>query len=180
MQRAVNSRLGSRENARFLEQFRYTIVASQLLSNEISVSHYNAFADNQSPGHGLTSIAQPPVVPVNLTGTFSTGAAAFILIWLIHWARGAGNSKLGSGSLSLVGTFIAVGGLIIYAFIRRQWLQYLRQRTVESASTFVAQSQAFDAAASAAVALVQEVELVSRGYRMSVTSAEASTNKSQC
>jgi hypothetical protein len=45
-------------------------------------------------------------------------------------------------------------------------LQTLRQQTVENASALVTNLQAFEASTSSALALIQEVELVSRGYRL--------------
>jgi hypothetical protein len=56
-----------------------------------------------------------------------------------------------------------------YAFARRQWLKLLRNQSIHAASVFVANAQAFDASASASVVFIQEVELVSRGYRMLVS-----------
>lgn len=55
-----------------------------------------------------------------------------------------------------------------YAYVRRQWLQYLRHQALKEASDLVPKSQALDVAISATITLVQEVELVSRGYRMLV------------
>ena len=57
-------------------------------------------------------------------------------------------------------------GVIFYAFAKRQWLKYLRHQAVEAAGTFIGNAQGFDSAASASVVFIQEVELVSRGYRM--------------
>jgi len=54
-----------------------------------------------------------------------------------------------------------------YAYIRRRWLQYLRHQILMEISEFVGTAHDFDAAAAGALMLVQEVELVSRGYRMS-------------
>ena len=56
----------------------------------------------------------------------------------------------------------------VYTYMRRQWLQYLRQESVEGASSLVTNLQAFEASTSSALALIQEVELVSRGYRLYV------------
>ena len=49
---------------------------------------------------------------------------------------------------------------------RRQWLRYRRQQSLDEITTFVSNSQEFDSVAGAALALVQEVELVSRGLRL--------------
>jgi len=62
---------------------------------------------------------------------------------------------------------LLVVAAISYAYVRRQWLQYLRQQTLSEASEFVAKAQEFDSAVAGALTLVQEVELVSRGYRIS-------------
>jgi hypothetical protein len=64
--------------------------------------------------------------------------------------------------LALLAGFAA----IFYAYMRRQWLQYLRQRSLAEVSEFVTRAQEFDTVVGGALALVQEVELVSRGYRM--------------
>ena len=56
--------------------------------------------------------------------------------------------------------------LALYYYFRRQWLHYLRVQAIESASSLTTNAQYFDAAASAGITLIQEVELVSRGYNM--------------
>lgn len=62
-----------------------------------------------------------------------------------------------------IGVVMAV---ILYAYLRRQRLNNLRVQAVESASAITTSAQSFDAAASETFTLIQEVELVSRGYRM--------------
>ena len=102
-----------------------------------------------------------------MTGAALTGATAFTLVWLIHWSR-----KRASGfswsRLALVAAVFAAVATACYTFVRRQWLQYLRQQAVEGASALVTNFQAFETSTSAALALIQEVELVSRGYRLCV------------
>ncbi|OCL08840.1 hypothetical protein AOQ84DRAFT_292353 [Glonium stellatum] len=164
--RAVNSRLGRADNQRFLEHFRYLIVASQLLGDHVgqgafrtaAIPNFDPNALSQSPGYKVAS--------TSLTGALLTGAAAFLLVWLLHWSRGkpTGFSK---GRLFLVFLVFALIAIVCYAYMRRQWLQYLRQQAVEVASVLVANLQSFDASTSSALALIQEVELVSRGYRLS-------------
>jgi len=61
---------------------------------------------------------------------------------------------------------LPVIGAVFYAFAKRQWLKYVRHQAVEAASVLIGNAQGFDSAASASVAFIQEVELVSRGYRM--------------
>ncbi|KAK0118759.1 hypothetical protein ONS95_007641 [Cadophora gregata] len=58
--------------------------------------------------------------------------------------------------------------MVSYAYMRRQWLQYLRQQSLAEISDLSVKAQELDSVIAGALALVQEVELVSRGYRISV------------
>lgn len=159
----MNSRLGRADNARFLERFRYTIVASQLLSA-------HSYLGQALHGQSRDTLAQMSDAPLpgsfTLVGAAATAFIAFFVAWLIHWTRGDGDSVAGRGRIfvffSVMVAFVVVG----YAYIRRQWLQYLRQQTLIAISEFVAEAHDFDTVAAGALTLVQEVELVSRGYRM--------------
>ncbi|KAI9828769.1 MAG: hypothetical protein M1832_001874 [Thelocarpon impressellum] len=170
---AVNARLGRVENARFLEQFRYIIVASQLLSAEINASHFAGSGNGYGNGtvqrevHPSAPSPSPPLATVNLTGAGATAAGAFAFVWILHWARGSQDAQATVGRVALAFVLLVSIASAIYAYVRRQWLQYLRHQAVLAASLFVAKSEVFDAAASAAINLIQEVEIVSRGYRIS-------------
>lgn len=170
MQRAVNSRVGRVDNARFLEQFRYIIIASQLLNDE----HVNTTQGyNSGPGRsldGAQSPITPRVAPHGLVGAIITAAGAFGLVWILHWALGGKQRQISKDRLGLVFTAFAAVGVVAYAYIRRQRLHSLRQQAVDFASSFVNEAQEFDRVASTAITLIQEVELVSRGYKLFVHS----------
>ncbi|KAH7123936.1 Mysoin-binding motif of peroxisomes-domain-containing protein [Dendryphion nanum] len=160
--RAVNSRLGRVDNQRFIEHFRYLIVASQLLSQQgglraAAVPHF--VSGERSQPQDLT------VATISLTGAGLTGSTAFFLVWLIHWSRARASGFSKSRFLVVLVAFAAVA-TSCYAYVRRQWLQYLRHQAVEAVSTLVTNLQAFETSTSSAIALIQEVELVSRGYRL--------------
>jgi Mysoin-binding motif of peroxisomes len=87
---------------------------------------------------------------------------------MIHWARGGEQSKPSRGRVIAVVLFFVITATVMYTYARRQWLQYLRRQSIDAATAFVESSQAFDVVASAAITLIQEVEVVSRGYRMQV------------
>jgi hypothetical protein len=128
-----------------LEQFGYVIVASQLLNE-----------------HSAPSIT----TTVGLQGVFVTASTSFSIAWLLSWSRprtGAGFSTRKVGVLLVI---LPVIGVLFYAFARRQWLKYLRHQAVDAAVLLIGNAQGFDSAASASVVFIQEVELVSRGYRM--------------
>ncbi|OJD30923.1 proliferating cell nuclear antigen [Diplodia corticola] len=162
--RAVNSRLGSADNTRFLEHFRFTIISSQLLSEH---SGQTSFKVPSGPADGSAQTVEYKGGSINVTGAAATGVGAFFVVSLLHWARESKQGGFNKGRLLVVVMATAVGLTVAYAHARRQWLQNLRHRAVSAASVLVSNLQAFDTCASSAVMLVQEVELVSRGYRLS-------------
>ncbi|KAA6415449.1 MAG: hypothetical protein FRX48_00164 [Lasallia pustulata] len=166
--RALNSRLGRPDNTHFLEQFRYTIVASQLLSDHAHTNSYKPSIDPSLADTGTEKQSREAErVAISWQGVSSTGGLAFVLVWSLHWARGAANVLSGTLRIALVTLIFATAIALSYAFVRRQWLHYLRHQAVDGASQFVSTAQAYDGAATAAITLIQEVELVSRGYRIS-------------
>ncbi|KAJ5106315.1 hypothetical protein N7456_002990 [Penicillium angulare] len=161
---ALNARIGRGDNERFLEQFGYVIVASQLL-NEHSAPSYTSAAD-------VVSASQPAELPslsttFGLHGALVTAATSFSIAWLLHWSRSRTGSGFNSKRVGILLVLVPVLGVVFYAFAKRQWLKYLRHQAVEAAGTFIGNAQGFDSAASASVVFIQEVELVSRGYRIS-------------
>ena len=95
------------------------------------------------------------------SGLLLTSASAFAMAWLIRWLRDTAWASSKGWRISLVTAVV-----VLYAFSRRQRLVNLRMQAVEGASSVTSIAQSFDAVASAALTLIQEVELVSRGYRM--------------
>lgn len=160
VQQAVNSRLGRADNARFLERFRYIIVASQLLNAHSYLGH------GHSRDVAVPSPDAPQIGGFSLAGAAITASIAFAVAWLINWVRGGRNSAAGRGRVVLFVGIMLIAAFVLYAYIRRQWLQHLRQQTLAKISEFVGEAQELDTAAAGALTLVQEVELVSRGYKM--------------
>lgn len=165
---ALDSKLGWVENGRFLEQFRYTIIASQLLNDIYNPGIYKRPTPLEKPEADYLAIEEDAqVAALSWTGLFLTASAAFILVWSIHWTRNAAQSTPSIWSLVLTPVVAFTIFSILYVYFRRQWLHWIRRQAVESASTLVASAQNLDAAVSAAINLVQEVELVYRGYGIS-------------
>ncbi|THC90009.1 hypothetical protein EYZ11_010538 [Aspergillus tanneri] len=160
---ALNARIARSDNERFLEQFGYVIVASQLL-NEHSAPSYTLAAD-------VLSTSQPADLPpisttFGLQGAVVTASTSFSIAWLLHWSRSRSGSGINPRKVGALLILVPVIGVLFYAFTKRQWLKYLRHQAVDVAVSFISNAQGFDSAASASVMFIQEVELVSRGYRM--------------
>jgi len=148
-----------------LEHFRYIIVASQLLSEHPGHTSLKAPNPHTNNSNGIPA-ADFRDASTNVGGAAATAVAAFALVWLLNWARAGRQSGFSKGRLSLVLAVFVVVATIGYSYLRRQWLQYVRQQAVNTASTLMANLHAFDASTSTALTLIQEVELVSRGYRL--------------
>lgn len=176
---AVNSRVGRADNARFIEHFRYIIVASQLLNEYLdqgSLPPPQAGNLGFDGSHDDRSFA---TISTSLYGAAATAAVAFAMVYLIHWARGSRVGLPSRGRASLVMSVLAVATLIGYTYIRRQWLKSLRRQAVADATSLTANWQAFEVSTSAALSLIQEVELVSKGYRLSTPLPPASRIEDQ-
>ncbi|KAK2740577.1 hypothetical protein FQN55_008786 [Onygenales sp. PD_40] len=163
---AVSARIGKSENERFLEQFGYTIVASQLL-NEQSAPSYSTVTGILGNATHNEDLATSRAAAFGLQGALYTAGASFSVVWLLHWARSRQGPTWDIRRICVLIALLIAVGFAFYVFAKRQWLKYLRRQAVDVASVLVTNAQSFDSAASASVVLIQEVELVSRGYRIS-------------
>lgn len=138
-----------------LEQFRYIIVASHLLSDE---------AAPPPSEHEITERDKSL-----LQGAVCTSLLSFVIAWTLHWLRSR-KSKIRSLSwleLSIycVATFCV--GVAVLLFSRRQYSKYVQKHAAISLKRLVNDSHLFDTSASRTIRFVQEVELVARGYELS-------------
>ena len=136
------------------------IVASQLLNEypDLGSLHTTQIYDQPFDRSDLT-----PNASININGVAVTAGVAFFLVLLLNWARG---SRLSKSRILLALTCAAIAGVLFYTYLRRQWLQYLRHQAVDAASSLTTNARGFDVTTSAALSLIQEVELVSKGYRL--------------
>ncbi|KAL5346951.1 hypothetical protein ACLOAV_008094 [Pseudogymnoascus australis] len=162
---ALNSRLGKADNTKFQERFRYIIVASQLLN------------DRQYHGQAYGSKSPPrssPDAPIASLKTFSpqgavvTASVAFGVTWMIRWGSAGRDWISITLRCIIIAAMLVAAAIIGQAYLRRKWLHYLREQNITEATRLVGQTQDLDSAVAAALSLIQEVELVSRGYRLSL------------
>ncbi|KAL9070607.1 MAG: hypothetical protein Q9161_004778 [Pseudevernia consocians] len=164
---AVHSRLGWTENALFLEQFRYIIVASQLLNEHSNPKAYRRRTFPAPTGDASPQWRKDRNFVPSRKGLSLTGATAFALAWSVRWLQSRAIGPYDPSHICLFASAAFAITLTLYYYLRRQWLHYLRIQAIESASSLTTNAQDFDAAASAGITLIQEVELVSRGYNIS-------------
>lgn len=136
------------------------IVASQLLSELSWQGHVSQlYQEWAETGH-------PELGALTLQGVGLTASLAFACVYLVHWARSGKNAHTTTSRVALVLTIFSGIATVAYSYMRRHWLQYLRQQTIFETSCFVGRAQSLNAVIGASITLIQEVELVSRGYRL--------------
>ncbi len=150
-------------NERFLEQFRYIIVASQLLSDEPKPRRQ---VHNEQPFTANT---------LSLQGALITAGISFSVAWLLHLLqrryRTPGSFASSWSELCIYTSLFLVVGLVILWFARRQYLEFVRKSAGSALGNVVASSHNYDGITTEALRFVQEVEVVSRGYEMWVCPA---------
>lgn len=162
--RVVASTINRADNAQFLEQFRYTIITSHLLGPSTVGQHHAP-----QPGEGNTAMPMPgPDDQMTaLPGVIAVVASAYVLVWSVSWICSGGFVHLTKKRVIFGVLFLTAGAVVGHACLRQQRLRYVRHAGLSETRTFVTRSQDFDSAASAAISFIKEVELVSRGYRLS-------------
>lgn len=88
---------------------------------------------------------------------------------MLHWVQHGTIPASVSWRIAIALTVTLSLTVGLYAWATRQWLQYLRRNAIETTARFVENLQAFEASSISMMGLVQEIELVSRGYRMYVS-----------
>ncbi|EFX02464.1 proliferating cell nuclear antigen [Grosmannia clavigera kw1407] len=161
-QRAVVSTISGADNTQFLEQFRYTVITSHLLGPSAVGQRHMPQPGNGSP-QNINADAELPSVP----GVVVAVASAFVVAWTVQWVCSGGFVHLSKRRVAVGLVLLTVTAVFGHAFFRQQWLRHVRQSALTEARTFVTRSHDFDSAASAAISFIKEVELVSRGYRLS-------------
>lgn len=150
------------DNSKFLEQFRYTIIASQLLSGTSILGHRPAAPS--VPGANSDDKHDQPLLSTE--GILASILGALAIAVVLSWVLGNAPSYVTRKRLAFLLVLCAAAAFLGQIYMRRQWLRYRRMQSLAEIATFVTNSNDFDSASEATLSLVQEVELVSRGYRM--------------
>lgn len=161
----MSSTFGQTEDARFQEHFRYLLVASQLLNEFPELGSLHTTQAESRPDAAATSQDYRYNQPLTVAGAAVATGLAFAVILLLHWAR---STRLPQRKLLVAVACVATFGVLLYVRLRLQGVKHLRQRVITSASDLTANIRGLELTSTAALSLIQEVELVSKGYRLSI------------
>ncbi|KFY88719.1 hypothetical protein V500_06172 [Pseudogymnoascus sp. VKM F-4518 (FW-2643)] len=162
---ALNSRLGKADNTKFQERFRYIIVASQLLNDR---QYHGQGYGGKSPPRSSEDAPVASLKTFSPRGAVVTALIAFGVTWMIRWGSAGRDWISITLRCIIIAAMLVAAAIIGQAYLRRKWLLYLREQNITEATRLVGQTQDLDSAVAAALSLIQEVELVSRGYRLSL------------
>ena len=157
----VNSTLGSADDDRFMEHFRYIIIASQLLNDHVGPTSSEAPYNLESPSTTLF-----PSISATSGGALTVAIASFTSAWLVHWVRGGEEPTLHLDRICISLIVCAILALTLYAYATRQCFQRIRHEAIQATSKFVLCIQGLERASTSVLSMIQEVEVISRGYRM--------------
>ena len=101
-----------------------------------------------------------------MNGALASIITALVVACIISWLAGDGYAHITATRLVAALVVLGIALAVAQVYFRTQWLRYRREQALSEVAAYVHDSQEFDSAASAALGLIQEVELVSRGYRM--------------
>ncbi len=148
----------------FLEQFRYPIVASSLLSHEAKVPVETASSDTLEQQEASQYSMNKPV---SVRGAAVTLGISFFTAWILYWVETQASAftkywlKICIFSTLMLG--LAIG---IFRHARRKISLQIRHGPVRAISDLVTACHALDQVIRSALNLIQEAEIVSRGYAM--------------
>ncbi|KHN95266.1 Proliferating cell nuclear antigen, PCNA [Metarhizium album ARSEF 1941] len=160
---AVVASIDRADNSKFLEQFRYTIIASQLLSG-ISILGHRPTAPGV-PGADAGDEHDQSLLATE--GILASILAALTIAVILSWLLGSTPLHVTRKRLAFLLVLLVAGFFLGKIYMRRQRLRNKRKQSLAEVATFVSNSNDFDSASEATLSLVQEVELISRGYRIS-------------
>lgn len=161
IRQAVTSHIGYHEVKRFLEQFRYAFVSSQLLESRPLYATWSL-----SSAERRTDILFSPDGPWNsikLPKKFFVGGGGCIVVVavLVYWrSRKEIPESRTYTNCALIATLLV--GLYLYAHSRRKLLRRLYAKALAHESLFVNSSKVFDGDVVRALRQIQHVDVVSK------------------
>ena len=162
----IRTRFGGIQTTLFLEQFRYIIVASQLLSEHSAPVIYKHKAVLESRDDGATAWDDYQAFVATPTGLITTAITAFAFAYTIRWLRSKVFLERTTSEIAFLFSSLAILAAALLYPCGRYWLHQIQTQAIEQASLLTAKMRDLDSVVSAGMALIQEVELVSRGYSM--------------
>jgi Mysoin-binding motif of peroxisomes len=170
LQSTIKTGITKGEHARFLEQFRYLIIASQLLVEQSRPVRRKTNRALPEVDHVFQSQQRSDSDVLTIHGVLATAVSSFLIAWAFHWVRSSTTHSARTLSTEILAVLVLIVALVVgfRSYTWRNRSQRLRRNVIDAVSSLVAQSHTLDGLTSTALTLIQEIEVVARGYEMYV------------
>ncbi|KAG4305836.1 hypothetical protein PORY_000746 [Pneumocystis oryctolagi] len=175
--------LSEAEKSMFLERFRYIICTSQLLNENVSPSLYHS--QQSSTSYKKNSHKSLRMLIQSAKKWFFSGGCIVALIFSIKWSFKKDIYQINK-KLKYFSTFLicVITMSLAYVYCLRTYFKNIQKQAIFSMRCFIDTSQRFDIIINRTLSLIQEVELVSRGYLTfplpPITRIEANSQDRRC
>lgn len=107
---------------------------------------------------------------LTIPGVLATALSSFLVAWAFHWLRSSTTDSARTLSTKILAVLVLIGviALAFCSYIWRHRSQRLRRNVLDAVSSLIAESHTLDGLTSTALTLIQEIEVVARGYEMYV------------
>ncbi|CAG8503237.1 3940_t:CDS:2 [Acaulospora morrowiae] len=168
LQETLSTALPLQEENAFEERFKYLLCTSHLLNDTLSIYFYDSKKPNpinaREAGLYFGGISRR-----NFEILLSSliGVLVVLLTWLL---RDAEPKDIGTKMMQLpIALILALlASFFLYRRMRRKVMKNLHNSALHFLETLVYNCQTFDLKVNKALIMIQEIELVSRGYRLSM------------
>ncbi|KAK6842638.1 hypothetical protein PG990_005431 [Apiospora arundinis] len=164
--KAVKTTVDGHGSRKFLEQLQWIINSSQLLDTHTLPAFATTPLPVDVPGPDLREGSQSK--PWSTEGAIVAAALGVGTASLVRWFYIGGVFTFTFTRLlvAVIALCSVVFGFSVY--MRRQWLKYIHVQTLSEIKLFIQNSSELDSMAGAAIGFITEVELIARGYRLSL------------
>ncbi|KAF0442220.1 Mysoin-binding motif of peroxisomes-domain-containing protein [Gigaspora margarita] len=180
LQETLSIALPLQEENEFEERFKYLLCTSHLLNDTLSVYFYDSKKPDpieiSDAGLYLGGISRRNF-EILLSSVI--GMIVVVLTWLLH---GSDSKDIGTKIMQLPIAFMLAlcCTFFLYRRMRRKAMKTLHSSALYFLEMLVYNCQNFDIKLNKALTMIQEIELVSRGYRLSMPLTEQCSEDRRC
>ncbi|KAH8675798.1 Mysoin-binding motif of peroxisomes-domain-containing protein [Xylariales sp. PMI_506] len=160
----VTPKAQNKQIRKSLEHIKFLVNSSQIWEEK----HVFGLSLPASASTPKSAVPSPYPQPWNTNGVIAAASAGFFVAGLARWFLVGGFVAISLKRIIVTAVLIVAAVRQVKKYTRRQWLEYLHQQAIAEAERFMSNSSEFDQVIGSAVSFVMEVELISRGYRLSL------------
>jgi hypothetical protein len=168
IQSTIKTGITKGEHERFLEQFRYLIIASQLLVEQSRPARGKTNHSLRQVDHVFRTQQKSDSDALTIHGVIATAISSFLIAWAFHWVRSSATQSARTLWMKIFAVLFLIIALVVgfRSYMWRYRSQRLRRDVIDAVSSLISESHTLDGLTSTAVTLIQEIEVVARGYEM--------------